>query len=72
MLYLIKVYAIFNYVICHILLWYIPSLIMVYTIINLFAPFGTPQINDIHFKYIWASGRDLMLTSVAHLRKRLS
>ena len=21
---------------------------MVYTIINLFAPFGTPQINDIH------------------------
>ena len=45
---------------------------MVYTIINLFAPFGTSQINDIHFKYIWASGRDLMLTSVAHLRKRLS
>ena len=30
------------------------------------------QINDIHFKYIWASGRNLMLTSVAHLRKRLS
>ena len=28
---------------------------MVYTIIKLFAPFGTPQINDIHFKYIWAS-----------------
>ena len=63
MLYLIKVYATFNYGICHIL---------VYTIINHFAPFGTPQINDIHFKYIWASGRDLMLTSVAHLRKRLS
>ena len=36
---------------------------------NLFAPFGTPQINDINFKYIWASGRDLMLTSVAHLQK---
>ena len=42
---------------------------MVYTIINIFAPFGTPQINDIHFKYILASGRDLMLTSVAHLQK---
>ena len=27
---------------------------MVYTIINLFAPFDTPQINDIHFKCIWA------------------
>ena len=39
---------------------------MVYIIINLFAPFGTPQINDIHFKYIWASGRDLMLTYVAY------
>ena len=25
---------------------------------------------DIHFKYIWASGRDLILTSVAHLRKK--
>ena len=24
---------------------------MVYTIINLFAPFGTQQINDIHFKW---------------------
>ena len=65
MLYLIKVYAIFNYGVCHIL-------IMVYTIINLFAPFGTSQINDLHFKYIWASGRDLMLTSVAPLCKRLS
>ena len=64
MLYLIKLYAIFDFGICHILLLY-----MVYTIINLFAPFGTPQINDIHFKYIWASGRDLMLTSVVHLRK---
>ena len=42
---------------------------MVYTIIKLFSPFGTPQINDIHFKYIWASGQDLMLTSVAHLQK---
>ena len=26
--------------------------------------------NDIHFKYIWASGRDLILISVAHLRKK--
>ena len=43
---------------------------MIYTIINLFAAFGTPQINDIHFKYIWASRRDLMLTSVVHLRKK--
>ena len=67
MLYLIKVYVTFDYGICHILLWYIP-----YTIINLFAPFDTPQINDIHFKYIWASGRDLMLSSVEHLRKMLS
>ena len=25
---------------------------MVYTIINLFGPFGTSQINDIHFKYL--------------------
>ena len=25
---------------------------MVYTIINRFAPYGTSQINDIHFKYI--------------------
>ena len=72
MLHLIKVYALFDYGICHILSWYVPLLIMVYTIINLFAPFGTPQINDIHFKYIWASGRGLRLTSVAHLRKRLS
>ena len=57
MLHLSMVYAIFYYG-------------MVYTIINLFAPFGTPQINDNHFKYILASGRDLMLTSVAHLRKK--
>ena len=42
---------------------------MVYTIINLFAPFGTSQINDKHFQYIWASGRDLMLTSVASAQK---
>ena len=27
-------------------------------------------INDIHFKYIWAGGRDLILTSVAHLHKK--
>ena len=58
--YFIMVYTTINYGTC------------VYTIINLFVPFGTPQINDIHFKYIWASGRDLMLTSEAHLRKRLS
>ena len=28
------------------------------------------HINDIHFKYIWAGGRDLLLTSVAHLLKK--
>ena len=28
------------------------------------------QINDIHLKYIWAGGRDIILTSVAHLRKK--
>ena len=28
------------------------------------------QMNDINFKYIWAGGRDLKLTSVAHLRKK--
>ena len=28
--------------------------------------------NDIHFKYIWAGRLDLIHTSVAHLRKRLS
>ena len=28
------------------------------------------SINDIHFKYIWDGGRDLILPSVAHLRKK--
>ena len=28
--------------------------------------------NDIHFKYIWAGGQDLILTSVVHLQKMLS
>ena len=56
MVFLIKIYATFNYGICHILLWFIPLLIMVYMIINLFAPFDTPQINDIHFKFIGPVG----------------
>ena len=28
------------------------------------------KINDIHFKFIWAGGLDLLLTSEVHLRKK--
>ena len=32
---------------------------------------ATKQTNKhIHFKYIWAGGQDLILTSLAHLRKK--
>ena len=46
-----------------------PYFIMVYTIINLFAPFGTPQINDIHFKYFGQSTRPYAYICSASVQK---
>ena len=41
------VYTIISYGIYHIQSWYIPYIIMVYNIIQLVAPVGTPYVIDI-------------------------